>query len=205
LLLAFAVGGGSPPATYEALRVYEDGAARAVVGNAWPFGHPQYEAGSYEHQVADLEALRAAMAGTQAPAEPIPGAARCELQLPDGRELAWPTTAPSPPQVELLRDLLREVRRHPVGAITLETGPLALSNPGTELLRILSGRVQSGPGADPEALAGAPELDVELPAELPGGARYELNAQPAGGVLAILRAEVPYEGERIDLDCVLVR
>ena len=52
LLVAHAVGGGRPPASSETLRLYANGVARAVVGNAWPFGAPQHEAGSYEHEVA---------------------------------------------------------------------------------------------------------------------------------------------------------
>ena len=81
LLVAHAVGGGIPPASNETLRVYESGIARAVVGNAWPFGAPQDEAGSYEHALApaDLAVLVEAIVAAdgfepaRTPTEPAAG------------------------------------------------------------------------------------------------------------------------------------
>ena len=60
LVLAFSVGGGSPPATSELLRIYQDGRAVALVGNAWPEGQPQDEAGLYAMQLlpAELEYIK---------------------------------------------------------------------------------------------------------------------------------------------------
>jgi hypothetical protein len=159
LLAAYAVGGGIPPASYEVVRVYEDGLARAVVGNAWPFGHPQDEAGTYAHRFddAEMDELEREIAKvTVAPEESGPGAAdagRFELRLGDGRAFAWPTTSAPPSGVatlaERMRSLLGATRRHPVGVLILRLQPpaeasveepfslgLALRNSGREAVKL---------------------------------------------------------------------
>ena len=142
LLTALGAGGGVPPATSELVRVYEDGTARAVVGNAWPLGAPHDEAGSYEHRLAadELAALRD-LVGAAGPAPPdrapTPDSGRCELVLPD-RRVTWALSAPPPaplaPLVDHLRALLAATRRHPLGALTLRLDAAAptLHNPGSE-------------------------------------------------------------------------
>ena len=215
LLAAYAVGGGTPPATYEVLRIQDDGLARAVVGNAWPFGSPQDEAGSYEHRIDDAEraALEQAMAAVGEVPEPAaPRAAdagRCELRLADGREFRWPTTASPPPSaaplVELLRDLLSSVRRHPRGTLTLTLDPpataavdqafdlgLALRNTGNEHVALVSPgafrlrMAAVGPGFDGgrpdlEGLVAAPLLSADPPAELAPGERCDVACQAVIG------------------------
>jgi hypothetical protein len=216
LLTAFARGGGSPPATSETLRVYVDGTARAVVGNAWPLGAPQNEAGSYEQRLApdELTALAQLAGAVAAPPSPVPGpadAGRCELALPGGRRAAWPMHAPPPgdlgPLVDRLRELLAATRRHPLGALALavEELELRLRNPGTEPVGLVPDRLQvrataAGNGA-PRAVAIDP---AALPAELAPGADTTLADAPAGvGVVVRLDAVVPYEGAPLRLECVL--
>jgi hypothetical protein len=212
LLTAFARGGGSPPATYETLRVYEDGAVRAVVGNAWPLGVPQDEAGSYEHRLApdELAALAQLAGAVAAPPSPAPApadAGRCELVLPAGQKATWAMNAPPPgelePLVDRLRELLVATRRRPLGALALveEQGELGLRNPGTEPV-----------GLVPDSLlvtavaAGAIDA-ATLPAELAPGAETRLaDTSPAQlGVVVRLDAIVPYEGAPLRLECVLRR
>ena len=215
LLTAFARGGGSPPATYETLRVYEDGAVRAVVGNAWPLGSPQDEAGSYEQRLApdELAALARLAGAVAAPPPPAPGSAdagRCELKLPGGREAAWPMHASPPgelgPLVDRLRELLLATRRHPLGALALvvERHELRLRNPGTESVGLVPDRLRVTADVDgaPRPIAIDP---ASLPAELaPGGETPLADAPPAeAGVLVRLDALVPYEGAPLRLECVL--
>ena len=250
LLLAYACGGGIPPATYEALRVYEDGAVRAVVGNAWPSGTPQDEAGSYEWRLeaAALEGLAragAAAGGDAAAAEgPFPAdSGRCELGLPGGRELAWPATAPPPADaadlVGRLRELLRETRRHPLGALAVALEPpvpvaagapfalgIRLINPGREpiglvrpddpgrvRLRVTAADGDAGGRPDLESLVAAAPLEItpgDVPSELGPGDHVTVCGRttlPAGGwwrldALVRLDADLPYEGERLRLECV---
>ena len=132
LLVAHAVGGGIPPASNETLRVSQSGIARAVVANAWPFGAPQDEAGSYEHVPAgaDLAALVEAIAAADGFGPAListAGAGRWELRLGDVLRAVWPATAAPPPGlaalVERLRGLSAETRRHPVGAVALSLPP----------------------------------------------------------------------------------
>lgn len=238
LICAYAVGGGIPPATYEALRVHADGTARAVVGNAWPFGAPQDEAGSYEQRLDSAELTALARAVADAPAAPstpsTADAGRCELQLGDDRRILWPMSSRPPdalvPLVERLRELLAATRRHPVGAIAVGLEPpaaatagdafglgLVLHNPGAEPVGLDGGQVRvrattaDGGGApDLESLVAAEPLDVALPAELGAGERRTILgplAITAPGrwrldVLARLDADLPYEGERLRLECV---
>jgi hypothetical protein len=249
LLTAYAVGGGIPPATSETLRVYENGVARAVVGNAWPFGAPQDEAGSYEQRLDrdEMAALRATLDQVPGVAEPpgpiVADSGRCWLRFGDGRELAWPTTAPPPEPlvllVERLRDLLAHTRLHPLGALAVALeppvpapagAPLALGirliNPGREpiwlaqlddpgRIRVRATAVDGDPGGHPdlERLMAAEPLAVEpgdVPAQLAPGEHVtiagRMSIPTAGGwrldVLARLAADVPYEGERLRLECV---
>lgn len=230
LLVAYAVGGGIPPATYETVRVHEDGVVRAVVGNAWPFGSPQDEAGSYEHRFADAElaSLREALAVDFGPdGEPTADSGRCELRLGDGRRAMWPANDPPPPAlvplVERMRALLAETRRHPLGAVALgletagESLELTLHNPGSEPVgiesgdfRLLATPVEGEVGGRPdlESLVAAEPLALgPLPDELAPGERRTLTARAAPGrldVLARLTADLPYEGERLRLECVLL-
>ena len=253
LLTAYAVGGGIPPATYEALRVYEDGVARAVVGNAWPFGAPQDEAGSYEHRLAPEEAAALARAVSDPALAGAPGltgslsadAGRCELLLGDGREVVWSTTA-RPPEplaglVERLRAVLAATRRHPVGALALRLEPpaeaaagepltlgLVLRNPGREPVAleppaepgsfrlraapvegevdgppdlealVAAGALALAPGAVPAALAPGEQHTIAAPATLATPGRWRLDA------LVRLTADLPYEGETVRLECVML-
>jgi hypothetical protein len=210
LLTAFARGGGSPPATYETLRVYEDGAVRAVVGNAWPLGTPQDEAGSYEQRLAadELAALAELAGGVAAPPPPAPApadAGRCELELPGGREVAWAMHAPPPgdlgPLVDRLRELLLATRRHPLGALALvvEPGELHLRNPGTEPVGLVPDSLQVTAAA-PQAITVDP---ATLPADLAPGAATKLAGAAQGDVLVRVDALVPYEGAPLRLACVL--
>lgn len=247
LLVAHAVGGGIPPASYETLRVYEDGSARAVVGNAWPFGAPQDEAGSYEHRPAsaDLVALEETIVAADGFGSATPLAAdsgRWELLLGDGRKAVWSTTEAPPAGlgalVERLRGLAAETRRHPVGAVALrlqapakaapgesfELG-LTLHNPGTEpvrlerdgALRVRATAVEGEVGGRPdlEALIAAEPLAVaagSLPGALAPGERRTVGARTAIvapgrrrlDVLALLTADVPYEGSPLRLGLVLL-
>ena len=247
LLVAHAVGGGIPPASYETLRVYEDGTARAVVGNAWPFGAPQDEAGSYEHRPApaDLAALQETIIAADGFGSVTPLAAdsgRWELLHGDGRKAVWSTTEPPPAGlgalVERLRGFAAETRRHPVGAVALslqapaeatseqpfELG-LPLHNPGTEpvglepdgALRVRATRVEGEVGGRPdlEALIAAEPLAVaagSLPAAIAPGERRTVAARTAIAtpgrwrldVLALLTADLPYEGARLRLGLVLL-
>lgn len=223
LLTAFGAGGGIPPATAELLRVYEDGAARAVVGNAWPSGSPQDEAGSYEQRLApaELAALATLLDGAGRPAPvsaPSADSGRCELELPDGRVIVWPLSAPAPdplgPLVERLRGLLAATRRHPLGALALglDAAELTLHNPGSEPVTLHGAgtwRIRTDGGERPslrDVLAGDP-LDVALPARLGPGERHAIPAPLGTGgrtaVVAQLDADVPYEGESLRLACVL--
>jgi hypothetical protein len=208
LLTAFARGGGSPPATYETLRVHTDGAVRAVVGNAWPLGSPQDEAGSYEQRLApdELAALTQLAGAVAAPPAPAPApadAGRCELELPGGLEAAWPMHAPPPgdlgPLVDRLRELLVATRRHPLGALALvvEGSGLRLRNPGTEPVGLVPASLVVTGAADGAVAAAA------LPAELAPGAAMKLADAPSADVLVRLDAFVPYEGEPLRLECVL--
>jgi hypothetical protein len=224
LLTALAGGGGVPPATSELLRVYDDGTARAVVGNAWPLGAPQDEAGSYEHRLApdELAALRDLVgAAGPAPADraPTPDSGRCELVLPDGR-VAWALSAPAPeplaPLVERLRALLAATREHPLGALALRlevaAPALTLHNPGSEPVTLHGAgtwRIRTGGGERPplrDVLAGDP-LHVELPDRLGPGDRHTIPAPLGDGeradVVALVDADVPYEGAPLRLACVL--
>jgi hypothetical protein len=215
LLTAFARGGGSPPATYETLRVYTDGAVRAVVGNAWPLGVPQDEAGSYEQrlapdELAELERLARAVPAPPPPVQAPADAGRCELELPGGREAAWPMHAPPPgdlgPLVDRLRELLAATRRHPLGALALAVGPreLGLRNPGTEPVSLEPDGLQVQATADGASHAIAVDV-AALPAELAPGAQMTLADAPPGGSTVVVRigAVVPYEGEPLRLECVL--
>jgi hypothetical protein len=208
LLTGFAVGGGIPPATYEALRVHEDGVVRAVVGNAWPFGTPQDEAGSYEQRIgpdATAELARAVAAIAQVPepaARLTADAGRCQLAIGDERRIAWSTSEEPPealvPLVERLRELLTATRRHPVGALALALEPVAatagepfvlglvLHNPGSEAIRL---RPPDEPG----------RLRVRVsPAD--GRGRPDLEALVAADALAVDVLDLPAElgpGERV--------
>jgi hypothetical protein len=246
LLAAYAVGGGIPPASYEVVRIHDDGLARAVVGNSWPFGHPQDEAGSYEHRFnhAETDALKRQIANvTITPPQTGSGAAdagRFELLLDDGRKFAWPTTSSPPPAVatlaERMRELLGATRRHPVGALTLRLEPpaeasvdkpfslgLALRNPGGEpvglgapgVFRLRSTMLEEGdPGGPPdlETLAGATPLSAEGPTDLAPGEERVVDGETAIAspgtwrldALAQLDAEVPYEDDRIPLECTML-
>jgi hypothetical protein len=204
LLIAYAVGGGIPPATYEALRVYEDGVARAIVGNAWPFGAPQDEAGSYEHRLppAEAAALTGAVAGLALPdapvaSDPLPAdSGRCELLLGDGRQVVWSTTERPPeplgPVVERMRDVLASTRRHPVGALALALEPppgaavgepvalgLTLHNPGHEPVRL-------EPPGEPGRLRA-----LATPADRGVDGRPDLEALVAGEPLAVPAGAIP--------------
>jgi hypothetical protein len=208
LLVAFARGGGSPPATYETVRVYEDGTARAVVGNAWPLGVPQDEAGSYEQRLAPGElatlAQLAESVATPPPSAPAPAdAGRCELVLPGGRKAAWAMHAPPPgdlgPLVQRLRELLTATRRHPLGALalTVEQPELRLRNTGTEPVGLVPDSLRVTAVTD-----GAVDA-VVLPAELAPGAETKLADAPSAQILVRLDAIVPYEGTPLRLECVL--
>ena len=199
LLVAHAVGGGIPPASYETLRVYDDDTARAVVGNAWPFGAPQNEAGSYEHRLApaDLAALKETIGaadgfGTETPLTADAG--RWELRLGDGRKAVWSTTGPPPAGlgalVERLRGLSAETRRHPVGAVALRLEPpmgaaagaplelgLTLHNPGTEAV-----------GLEP---GGALRMRATAAGEGRPRGRPDLEALVAAEPLAVAAAALP--------------
>lgn len=227
LLTAFARGGGSPPATYETLRVYEDGAVRAVIGNAWPLGAPQDEAGSYEQRLAGDElAALAELAGTVAtPPPPVRGpadAGRCELELPGGREAAWPMHAAPPgdlgPLVQRLRELLTATRRHPLGALALaverqaERLDLRLRNPGTQPVGLVADRVQAWATGTEDGAPHAVAVDAAgLPAQLEPGAETtlagRLGDEPPDRLTVVLRLDalVPYEGAPLRLECVLRR
>jgi hypothetical protein len=199
LLVAHAVGGGIPPASSETLRLYESGIARAVVGNAWPFGAPQHEAGSYEHELApaDLAMLEEAIVvadGFETASTPTADAGRWELRLGDGRRAVWPATAAPPAGlaalVERLRGLSAETRRHPVGAVALSLEPpagaaageplelgLTLHNPGTEAV-----------GLEP---GGALRLRAIAAVEGEVGGRPDLEALVAAEPLAVAAASLP--------------
>jgi len=186
LLVAHAVGGGLPPASAETLRLYANGVARVVVGNAWPFGAPQHEAGSYEHALtrADLAVLEDAIVAADGFETTSAPAGRWELRLGDGRRAVWPATAAPPPGlaalVERLRGLSAETRRHPVGAVALSLDPpaavaageplelgLRLHNPGTEAVGLEPGgalRVRATAAGDDE-LGGRPDLEALVAAE----------------------------------------
>jgi hypothetical protein len=226
LLVAYGAGGGIPPATYETLRVYEDGTARAVVGNAWPLGSPQDEAGSYARSGVDLAALRAELSGDfEAAGDLTADSGRCELRLGDGRRAIWPMNDPPPPSlatlVERMRALLAETRRHPVGALALGAAAvgdglgLTLHNPGSEPVAIAGGEFRTRASAnangraDLEALVAAEPLVVgTLPDALAPGERRSVGGRidtPAGiDVLAQLTADLPYEQEALRLECVLL-
>jgi hypothetical protein len=92
-----------------------------------------------------------------------------------------------------------------------------LRNPGIEPVGLAGGRFQvrtapanGGGPPDLEALAAAAPLDVALPAGLAPGERRTLAARTtvrAPGrwridVLARLDADLPYEGDRLRLECV---
>jgi hypothetical protein len=201
LLTAYAVGGGIPPATYEALRVYDDGAARAVVGNAWPFGAPQDEAGSYEDRLAPEEAAALARAASDpaladAPDETGPLTAdsgRCELLLGDGREVVWSTTARAPeplvPLVERLRVVLAATRRHPVGALALTLEPPAAAVAGEPLALGIALR---NPGREPVGITDPGELRVRVtPADGDAGGPPDLEALVGAEALAVPRGALP--------------
>jgi hypothetical protein len=228
LLVAYAVGGGIPPATYETLRVYVDGTARAVVGNAWPLGSPQDEAGTYEHRVADLAPLREPIAGDFGPlGEPTADSGRCELRLGEGRRAVWPMNDPPPPAlaplVERMRALLAETRRHPLGAVALSLAAagdsleLTLHNPGREPVGIEGGEFRLRATPVEGEVGGRPDLESlvtgdplalgPLPDALAPGERRTLTASATPGrldVYARLTADLPYEGERLRLECVLL-
>ena len=203
LLVAHAVGGGTPPASNETLRVTESGIARAVVGNAWPFGAPQDEAGSYEHALAsaDLAVLvEAIVAADGFESAGIPTDGRWELRLGDGRRAVWPASAAPPPGlaalVERLRGLSAETRRHPVGAVALSLDPpaaaaageplelgLSLHNPGTEAVGLEPGgalRVRATAAGDGE-VGGRPDLEALVAAEPLAVAAASLPAGLAPG------------------------
>ena len=196
LLVAHAVGGGTPPASSETLRLYESGVARVVVGNAWPFGAPQDEAGSYEHEIAsaDLAVLVETIAAAEGFDTLTGDAARWELRLGDGRRAVWATTAAPPAGlgalVERLRGLSAETRRHPVGAVALSLHPpaaaaagepfelgLSLHNPGTEAV-----------GLEP---GGALRVRATAVGEGEVGGRPDLEALVAAEPLAVAAASLP--------------
>jgi hypothetical protein len=206
LLIAYAIGGGIPPATYEALRVYEDGVARAVVGNAWPFGAPQDEAGSYERRLPSEETAALARAVSEIPLPTAPAApgplpadsGRCELLLGDGRQVVWSTTEPAPEPlaavVERLRDVLASTRRHPLGALALTLQPPAAAAAGAPFALGLALR---NPGHEPIALAPPAEVRVlATAAEGEVGGRPDLEALVAGEPLAVAVPATLGPGER---------
>jgi hypothetical protein len=204
LLTAYAVGGGIPPATYEALRVYEDGVARAVVGNAWPFGAPQDEAGSYEHRLSpdDAAALARAvsdpaLADVPDPSGPLAAdSGRCELLLGDAREVVWSTTARPPealvPLVERLRGVLAATRRHPVGALalTLEAPAEAVAGEPLALGLALRNPGRAPVGLQPPADAGQLRVRVSPAGDTVEG-RPDLEALVAGEPLGVAPDAVP--------------
>ena len=199
LLVAHAVGGGSPPASNETLRVYESGIARAVVGNAWPFGAPQDEAGSYEHAPApaDLAVLVEAIVaadGFETARTPTTGAGHWELRLGDGRQAVWPATGAPPPGlaalVERLRGLSAETRRHPVGAVALSLDPPAAAAAGEPLELGLG---LHNPGSEAVGLEPDGALRVRATAAGDGevGGRPDLEALVAAEPLAVATASLP--------------
>lgn len=132
LLILFAVGGGIPPATSELLRIYEDGTAVSLVGNAWPEGDPQDEIGLYrmklspsglqsikdflsEHRIFDMDEKYGPIAmdsGSDV------------LRLYEGdreKKIKWGPFAKVPsPLKELrtrLRRILQDTRQHPVQTV----------------------------------------------------------------------------------------
>jgi hypothetical protein len=132
LVVALAVTGGSPPPTQEVLRVYDDGRAVALVGNAWPEGTPLDEAGVYQTVLppAEIDALVAVLAerhiGDLAPEY---GPRRADsgvttVVVPAGaseQRIRWGAFADVPEALgdlrRRLRGLLSEVRRWPVQAV----------------------------------------------------------------------------------------
>ena len=195
LLVAYAVGGGLPPASAETLRLYANGVARVVVGNAWPFGAPQHEAGSYEHELtrADLAVLEDAIVAADGFETTSAPAGRWELRLGDGRRAVWPATAAPPPGlaalVERLRGLSAETRRHPVGAVALRLRA-ARGRGGGRAARARAHAPQPGQrGGRARARRGA--AGVRDAAEGEVGGRPDLEALVAAEPLAVAAASLP--------------
>jgi hypothetical protein len=55
LILEYSIVGGRPPDSNEYLRIEPDGSVLCIVGNAWPEGQPQDEAGLYRMKLAPAE------------------------------------------------------------------------------------------------------------------------------------------------------
>ena len=195
LLVAHAVGGGTPPASAETLRLYAGGVARVVVGNAWPFGAPQHEAGSYEHALApaDLAVLEETIAAAEGFDVLTTDAGRWELRLGDGRRAVWPATTAPPAGlgalVERLRGLSAETRRHPVGAVALRLEPTAAAAAGEPFDL---GMTLQNPGTEAVGLEAGGALRVRATAiEGVVGGRPDLEALVAAEPLAVAAASLP--------------
>ena len=190
-LLSFSVGGGTPPATSEMLRIYEDGQAVGLIGNAWPEGQPQDEAGLYRMQLApaDLAAINQLLSDGHVPdlADEY-GPVRADsgfraLRLYSGgheKRIRWGPFAKIPAPLRALQARLREVlqltRQHPV-----QTARLAL--------RVPSGQVEVGR-----------PFAVELELENRGSRPIRMLRPPDGAAKTTMLNLYAASGEAVRLD-----
>jgi hypothetical protein len=196
----------------EALRVLEDGTARAIVGSPWPDGRPLDEAGVYETTLApgDLEALRAltqdqdlrAAAGEHGPIRGDSGGR--SISLGEDLTIRWGAFADPPPAVTAaearLREMLARVREHPVAVLRLRGG--TLSNPGS---RPVSYRVElrTGDGDNLSAYHAATPVGTSHGELRPGAA---VTAPSGRGSAAFARGalEAIVDGQPLALDVFIV-
>ena len=201
LLVAYSVSASSPPPTLESLRVFEDGTARAIITGAWPKGEPQDEAGLYETRV-DPEPLRRLVAGLS-PGEHGPiraDSGRGSITLgEEGGKLVWGAFATPPPEADVLRAVLDEVRRHAVATVRLafDGTELVLSNSGNEPVGVslVRPRVAAYTGDGPPPLSvyrSATELAAFPDGPLsPGERRPVAVAASVDAAFATLTLELP--------------
>jgi hypothetical protein len=166
LVVEFSIAGGRPPASYEYLKIDPDGGTFCMIGNAWPEGRPQDEAGLYRTKLpaGDLEEINAflhqrqfiEMAEDFGPRHPDSGFNFLRLRS-SGQEktITWSPFASVPDALEELRAKMRQIidlaRHHPEQVVSaslimepeqVKAGqPLNLilqfHNPGSHPVRII--------------------------------------------------------------------
>lgn len=128
LAIEFSIAGGRPPASDEYIHIDPDGGVLCIVGNAWPEGQPQNEAGLYRTklQTDDLEEINEFVLGQRfvemsadfGPRHPDSGFNFLRLRS-GGQEktITWSPFASVPEALEELRAKLRKIiecaRQHP--------------------------------------------------------------------------------------------
>jgi hypothetical protein len=166
-VLEFVITGGTPPPSYEMVKLYEDGTVKSLVGNAWPQGRPQNEAGIYEMSLAheDLVSIQQGIRSSRLfRAQKTYG----QLYADSGKELLrlftgraektikWSPYAKLAPEIEALRnrllDILNQSKQLPVNVVraylTLESDAVNddghsfgfmchVENPGRDNVKIL--------------------------------------------------------------------